>query len=188
MSSHARHNEARRYQETFRVSHAQALRQVREQLPPAREASRALAVPVWDGNAVPPVLLVAQADLARWAIKHLNEVIALGERLPHNLCEWSRLSSYAMTDAHAYTQMMAGTNGAVFQMLGWDDDLIRHHLQACDADRYVTTDAVAHAAGAEMQHGWLARPGQPAGLDRHHRHGRNRSGRRDVPHAAPSRL
>ncbi|MFF7197410.1 hypothetical protein ACIQCJ_17100 [Streptomyces sp. NPDC093221] len=24
-----------------------------------------------------------------------------------------------MTDAHAYTQMMVGTNGAFFQMLGW---------------------------------------------------------------------
>lgn len=147
MSSHARHNDARRYQEAFGVSHAQALRQVREQLPPVRNASRALAVRVWDGQAVPPVLLVAQADLARWAIKHLNEVIALGQRLPHNLCEWARLSSYAMTDAHAYTQMMAGTNGAFFQMLGWDDDVIRRHLQDCDADRYVTQDAVAHAAG-----------------------------------------
>jgi hypothetical protein len=147
MSSHARHNEARRYQEAFGGTYAQALRQVREQLPPARDASRALAVPVWDGQAVPPVLLVAQADLARWAIKHLNEVIALGQRLPHNLCEWARLTSYAMTDAHAYTQMMAGTNGAFFQMLGWDDDRIRRHLQCCDADRYVTRDAVAHAAG-----------------------------------------
>ncbi|WP_327293001.1 hypothetical protein [Streptomyces sp. NBC_01198] len=93
------------------------------------------------------MLLVAQVDLARWAIKHLNKLIALGQRLPHNLCEWARLSSYAMTDAHAYTQMMAGTNGAFFQMLGWDDDVIRRHLQDCDADRYVTRDAVAHAAG-----------------------------------------
>lgn len=42
MSSHARHNDARRYQEAFGGTHAQALRQVREQLPPAREASRAL--------------------------------------------------------------------------------------------------------------------------------------------------
>jgi hypothetical protein len=41
------------------------------------------------GQAVPPVLLVAQADLARWAIKHLGEVIALGQRLPHNLREWA---------------------------------------------------------------------------------------------------
>jgi hypothetical protein len=43
--------------------------------------------------------------------------------------------------------MMAGTNGAFFQMLGWDDDVIRRHLQDRDADRYVTQDAVAHAAG-----------------------------------------
>lgn len=146
MSSHARHNDARRYREAFGGSHTQALRQVREQLPPVRSASRAAAVPVWASEAVPPVLLVAQADLARWAIKHLNEVIALGERLPHNLREWSRLSSYAMTDAHAYTQMMAGTNGAFFQMLGWENDVIRRHLQG-DADRYITMDTVAHAAG-----------------------------------------
>jgi hypothetical protein len=66
---------------------------------------------------VPPVLLVAQADLARWAIKHLNEVIALGQRLPHNLREWARLYSYAMADAHAYTQMMASTNGAFSRCL-----------------------------------------------------------------------
>ena len=67
MSSHARHNDARRYKETFGVSNARARRQVREQLPPACGASRALAVPAWDGNALPPVLLVPQADLARWA-------------------------------------------------------------------------------------------------------------------------
>lgn len=83
---------------------------------------------MWDGKAVPPVLLAAQADLARWTIKHLNEMITLGQRLPHNLGEWARLTSYAMTDAHAYTQMTAGTNGAFFQMLSRDDDLIRHHL------------------------------------------------------------
>jgi hypothetical protein len=147
MSSHARHNDARRYREAFGVSHTQALRQVREQLPPASSASRAAAAPVGDGQSVPQVLLVAQADLARWAITHLNEVIALGQRLPHNLDEWARLSSYAMTDAHTYTQMMAGTNGASFQMLGWEDDTVRHHLQVRDADRYVTQHAVAHAAG-----------------------------------------
>ncbi|WNI20223.1 hypothetical protein [Actinacidiphila sp. ITFR-21] len=61
MSSHARHNDARRYQETFGGSHAQALRQVREQLPPVREASRALTSSVGDGKVVPPVLLVAQS-------------------------------------------------------------------------------------------------------------------------------
>src|SRR2546421_373994 len=85
-------------------------------VPPARGASRARQAPVWEGDAVPAPLLASHADFARWAIKHLNEVVALGERLPHNVREWSRLSSYAITDAHAYTQIMAGTNGAFFQM------------------------------------------------------------------------
>jgi hypothetical protein len=103
MASHAHRNDDRRYQEAFGGCHAQALCQVREQLPPVRGASRAAAAAVWDGQEVPPALLVAQADLARWAIKRLGEVIALGQRLPHHLREWARLTSYAMTDAHAYT-------------------------------------------------------------------------------------
>ncbi|MEU3297926.1 hypothetical protein ABZ722_37165 [Streptomyces longwoodensis] len=81
MSSHARHNDTRRYREALGVSHTQALRQVRDQLPPARSASRAAAVPVWGGQSVPPVLLAAQADLARWAIKHLNEVTRWSVRI-----------------------------------------------------------------------------------------------------------
>lgn len=52
MSSHARHNDARRYQEVFGGSHAQALRQVREQRPPARGAFRALTSSTGDGKVV----------------------------------------------------------------------------------------------------------------------------------------
>lgn len=147
MSSHSRRNDAHRYQEAYGGSHAEAMRQVHDQLPPARRATRAQQAPVWDGEAVPPQLLAANADLARWAIRHLNEVAALGDRLPHNLKEWARLVSYAITDAHAYTQIMAGTNAAFFQMHGMDPDTIRRNLQCPDPDRYVTPTAVAHAAG-----------------------------------------
>jgi hypothetical protein len=55
-----------------------------------------------------------------------------------------------MTDAHAYTRTMAGTNGAFFQMPDGDDDRIRHH-PCCHSDRYVTQNAIAHAAGLFSQ-------------------------------------
>lgn len=81
MSSHARHNDTRRYREALGVSHTQALRQVRDQLPPARSASRAAAVPVWEASRYHRCCWPLKLTSARWAIKHLNEVTRWSVRI-----------------------------------------------------------------------------------------------------------
>ncbi|MEV0928772.1 hypothetical protein AB0I99_27295 [Streptomyces spongiicola] len=147
MTSHARSNEARRLQSESGVSYAAALRHIRDQSPPAIGATRAAGAPVWDGASVPRPLLTATADHCRRARKHLNEAVLLGGRYQDNLREWRRLALYAITDAHAHTQLLAGTIAAFLQREGVEADLIRRFLQSPDADRYVTADASAHLAG-----------------------------------------
>ncbi|GDY49067.1 hypothetical protein SANT12839_099490 [Streptomyces antimycoticus] len=76
----------------------------------------------------------------RWTSSYCHRAVQVGRKYGACLREWQRLVSYALTDAHAHSQLLIGTIAAFLQQQGVEDDLIRRHLLSPDPDRYVTGD------------------------------------------------
>ncbi|GAA2358853.1 hypothetical protein [Streptomyces cuspidosporus] len=147
MSSHARKNQARQYRDQHKVTYTAGLQQIRDCLPPAQGATRAALAPSWTADTVPQELLVAVEQHCHRTSSYCHRAVQVGREYRDCLREWQRLVSYALTDAHAHSQLLIGTIAAFLQQQGVEDDLIRRHLQSPSPDRYITRDALAHLAG-----------------------------------------
>jgi hypothetical protein len=151
MTPHARKNQARQHQDQHKVTYTAGLQQIRDCLPPAHGAAHGVPAPAWTAETVPQALLAAVEQHCQWTANYLHQAVRLGRDYDGCLREWRRLALYALTDAHAHTQLLIGTITAFLQQQGVDDDLIRRFLQSPDPDRYVTHDALSHLAGLLSQ-------------------------------------
>jgi hypothetical protein len=149
MTSQARRNAARRQQDLTGANRRAALQDIRNAVPPVRQAKNAIRIL---GNesctkVVPPELIALVQDFVRWERHHLDEAVSVARRYTETPANWHRLVLYALTDALAYNFLLVGVLAAYLQEQGLDADLLRRHLQSPDPDRYINQEALDLLAG-----------------------------------------